>query len=824
MSLRPCLPGLVNDGKISQEQADRAGALFDELQQDFRRQFGDQAADAMATDATLKAMAAEAARKKFLAAQTVRARQRIEADLRGYGGGSGGGPIDPRSGPAMLGGDGRATYSNVEGRWRAVRGRAHAIMDRILSDHSSNVLGQVRNPAQLADIVREAFGESTGNLNARELADAWLRTTEMLRQRFNAAGGDIGKLDKWGLPQTHDSRAVRAAGYEAWRAEILPRLSLEKMIDNRTGRAFTPESLELALRDVFETIRSDGWKDRAPGGMGSGALANRRGDARFLIFKSADDWMAYAERFGAGSAFDAMMGHIDGMARDVAMLEVLGPNPAHTVEWMKDLIRKDAEMDAAPNSKAVDRVRPQLGAIDRMWNELTGASNRAENRQFALVMSSIRSFQTATKLGSALLSAVTDTAFQASTRAYNGLRQTTIIRDYAKLFKPGALEDQRMAVRRGLIAEEWSSRTASQNRFMGEELSGEKSRRLAEGVLKVSGLARWTQAGRWAFGMEFLGTLTEQRGKTFGALDPALRGAMERYGFTAADWDEIRTSPLTTDRGVEWLSPTDMPNQRLGDRLLEMIGRETDYAVPVPDLRTKAAISAVAPKGTIFGEIARSMFLFKGFGISVLLMQSRRIMEQSAGNAARYAAGLVISTTLMGALSMSLKEISKGRDPRKMADMPFVDDATGELEMNPGFWGQAMMQGGGFGIFADLLNSATNEYGNDLSDMVAGPIWSDGQKLVDIARSGNPQRDALKFLRSQLPGGSLWYARTAFDRLVTDQIQRAIDPNYDQSWQRMSDYAREQGTGYWWAPGDALPARAPDFQNAIEPAEGDVVQ
>lgn len=824
MSMKPCLPGLVAEGKLSQEQADRAGALFDELHQDFRRQFGDQAADAMATDATLKAMAAEATRKKFLAAQTIRAQQRIEADLRAYGGGGGSGPIDPRAGPAMLGGDGRATYSNVEGRWRAVRGRAHAIMDKILADHSANIIGEVRGKAQLADIVREAFGEGTGNVNARELADAWLRTAEMLRQRFNAAGGDIGKLDKWGLPQTHDSRAVRAAGYEAWRGSILPRLSLDKMIDRRTGRAFTPESLELALRDVFETIRSDGWKDRAPGGMGSGAMANRRGDARFLIFKSADDWMAYADEFGAGSAFDAMMGHIDGMARDVAMMEVLGPNPAHTVQWMKDLIRKDAEMDAAPNSNAVDKVPSQMGAIDRMWNELTGASNRAENRQLALVMSSIRSFQTATKLGSALLSAVTDSAFQARTRTFNGLRQTTMIRDYAKLFKPGALEDQRMAVRRGLIAEEWSSRTASQNRYMGEEMSGEVSRRLAEGVLRISGLSRWTQAGRWAFGMEFLGTLTEQRAKTFGRLDPALRGAMERYGFSAADWDKIRSSPVTMDRGTEWLSPTEMPDQVLGDRLLEMIARETDYAVPVPDLRVKSAISAVAPKGTIFGELARSMFLFKGFGISVLLMQSRRIMEQSAGNAAKYAAGLVISTTLMGALSMQLKDISKGRDPRAMADKPFVNDETGEGEWSPGFWGQAMLQGGGFGIFADFFNSATNEQGGTLGDMIAGPIWSDAQKLVDIPKSGNPARAGLKFVRSQLPGGSLWYARTAFDRLVTDQIQREIDPNYDQSWLRMDEYAREQGTGYWWGPGDVSPERAPDFANAFEQPAGDPAQ
>ena len=231
MSLRPCLPGLVADGKLSQDQADRAAALFDELLPDMRRQFGDQAAEAMASDATLKALAADAARKRFLAAQTIRTQQRIAKDLRAYNGGrgsdgKGGGPIDPRAGPAFLGGDGRADYSNVEGRSRAIRGRAHGMIDGILAKHSSGVTGQVRERAGLMDLVREAFGEDSGNANARELVDGWRRASEMLRQRFNAAGGNIGKLDTWGLPQSHDARAVRAAGYEAWRAEVLPRLDI----------------------------------------------------------------------------------------------------------------------------------------------------------------------------------------------------------------------------------------------------------------------------------------------------------------------------------------------------------------------------------------------------------------------------------------------------------------------------------------------------------------------------------------------------------------------------------------------------------------------
>lgn len=810
MSLPVCLPGLVAEGKISPEHADEAAALYSELEGEYSRELGPDAAAAMASTATLEAMERQALRRRFLAAQTIRTRRRMAGEMLGYNGGGGrgedggdggGGPIDPRAGPAFLGGDGRAAYSNVEGRMRAVRGRAHALIDGILAKHSTNLLGQVRKPAELADLVRERFGEDSGNASAREFSEAFNDAAEMLRQRFNAAGGDIGKLERWGLPQSHDPRAVRAAGFDAWRAEIAPRLDRAAMIDERTGRAFSEQGLEAALREVFETIRSEGWNKREAGSIGQGSLANRRGDARFLVFKSADDWMAYADRFGAGSAFDAMMGHIDGMSRDIAMLEILGPNPDATLRWVKGSIEKSAAEDVAPDSKAIDRAHAAGKQIDRLYDELTGSSNRPENRTLALGFSALRSWQVAAKLGGAMLSAVSDTAFQFSTRKYNGLPAAGMLGDYVKLMKPGTA-DRQLAVRLGLIAEEWSNRTGAQGRYLGEELTGEVSRRLAEGVLRASGLSRFTQAGRWAFGMEFLGTLTEHRGKGFDALDPALQRTFQRYGISAEDWDAIRATPLELDRGVEWIKPANVENRVLGDRLLEMIARETDHAVPMPDLRTRALINSVAPKGTIHGELIKSAFLFKSFGVSVMAMQAQRIMEQTAAAGVKYAGGLVIGTTLMGGLTLLLKDLAAGRDPR---------DAT-----TPEFWGAATLQGGGFGIFGDFLRSSQSRAGGGIAGTLAGPIFGDAQAIGDIASSKNPRGAALKFARSQLPGGTLWYARLGFDRMVADQIQEAIDPNYRKSWARMRQWNAEQGTQAWWAPGQTAPARAPDIANITE--------
>ena len=123
--------------------------------------------------------------------------------------------------------------------------------------------------------------------SARELAKAWKEASELLRKRFNRAGGAIAKRTDWGMPQNHDQILIRKAGYEAWRDYILPRLDRDKMIDEQTGLRFSDEKFELVLNDVFETISTDGLNKLIPGAQGYGkSLGNRRQDHRFLSFKN----------------------------------------------------------------------------------------------------------------------------------------------------------------------------------------------------------------------------------------------------------------------------------------------------------------------------------------------------------------------------------------------------------------------------------------------------------------------------------------------------------------------------------------------------------
>lgn len=814
MSLDRCFVELELGGKIDPPRSAEARKLYEELKAFYSRSHSPDAAASLASKDTVRQLEAASAHKKRNLVRQVQAQAGAIKRIREYNGGNGDGPLDPRGATALFDRDGRAGHNdNVEARRQAIKGRAHGMMTELLYQQRATLTGRLRDRAQLDAIVRELFAPgSSGSVSARELADAWTQSSEYLRGRRNEAGGQTGKLEGWGLPQSHSLEAIDRAGFNAWRDYLVPLLDRDKMLDRGTGQPFTDQALELFLRDVFETLRSDGLNSIKPGAAGGKMLANQHADHRILHFKDADSWLAYNRDFGRSDPLASMMGHVESMSRDIAMMEILGPNPNATVRWLQDTLRQDAAKVTGDNGKARRAAKQGAAQIQRLYDEFTGKSRVPENERLALGFSAFRSIQTAAKLGGAMLSAVTDLAFGATTRGFNGLPVRRMMVNYAKQLNPASAADRKFAVRAGLIADEWAHITASQQRYLGEELTGEVSRRLANGVLKASGLNVWTQAGRWAFGMEFLGHLTDNSVKHFDQLDAPLRRALERNGIGADGWERIRKTPLEVERGVPWLLPANIEDRALGDRLLQMIQGETDFAVPVADLRTRAMMNSVAPRGTWFGEIARTALQFKTFGISMMLTHGRRMIEQGAWNGAKYAAGLFIGTTVMGALALQMKEIAKGKDPR-----PMDDDHKSE------FWGAAALQGGGFGIFGDFLGSSENRFGGGLGSTLLGPGVQTASNVGNLTIGNaarairgdktNVGRDAVKLLKQETPGGSLWYARLGLERLVLDQLQEAVDPDYRDSVRRMKKKADERGQEFWWEPGELAPERAPELQN-----------
>ncbi|MDP9413173.1 MAG: hypothetical protein M3Q08_03585 [Pseudomonadota bacterium] len=802
MSLGNCIPGLVAEGKLTKKQGERAQAAYDRHYKRISAEMGPIAAAAEASEVALRQLEFEARQAKRQAFLAVESQRRIGADMKSYKGKS-----RAAAALALFDHDGKAPYLNVEAVRRTIVGRAHAKMAGILERHSRNLFGEVRDKSGLIDVVRELRGEKTGNASAREMAEAFRAATEELRLRFNAAGGAIGKLVDW-APQSHDSLKVRAAGFDAWRAKIAPLLDRGRMIDDATGRPFDDETLNEVLREVFENIRTEGWANRAPGAAGGRKTANRRAEHRFLHFKDAAAWFDYDAEFGTGNVFDAMMGHVEGMARDIAHMEVLGPNPAATVRWLQDGLMKEAELDPDPKGALLDKARTGGLSIEKMYAVTSGALNAPVSTKWARRFGTVRSINVAQMLGTAAISAFTDIGFQGKTRGFNGLPLTGALTGYLKLLSPGSQADRRLAVRLGLIAEEASKLGSVQQRYLGESIGHEWSRRLADGVLRASGLSAWTQAGRWAFGMEFLGHLADEAGKGLDQLSKPLRDALERYGIDAAGWDAIRASTPYEHKGARFLRPEDVVDAKLADRLHAMVLTETDYAVPVASVRARAMMTFGRP-GTLAGELSRNMFLFKSFGVSMMLSHGARAMSLRPVNRAIYAVGGTIILTMLGAMAVQMKEIVKGRDPLPMEDAPEIKD--GKFE--GGFWARALLQGGGFGIFGDFLAAGTSERTGSLQEAILGPVVG---TAADAFRYVSGNMEEADVARRYTPGGTLWYGRLAYERLLIDELRAWTDENYYDSWARMEKRAEEQGQGLWWRPGEGAPDRAPELATAFE--------
>jgi hypothetical protein len=142
-------------------------------------------------------------------------------------------------------------------------------------------------------------------------------------------------------------------------------------------------------------------------------------------------------------------------------------------------------------------------------------------------------------------------------------------------------------------------------------------------------------------------------------------------------------------------------------------------------------------------------------------------------------------------------------------------------------WGHAVIQGGGLGVFGDLLGSDKTREGNSWAAMMAGPVMDLAETvggnflLKNIQRAANGQRteflgDALWAASRYVPGSNIWYAKLAFQRAITDQLMLMADERTPERFARIEAAAQKNfGQGTWWRRGQLAPDRPPDLAAAF---------
>ena len=696
---------------------------------------------------------------------------------------------------------GDVTWSNIDNRSSAIEGQAHSLAADMLQNLHTTHLGWGQDRDTLLATVREIFGEATGNEKASKAATGFSKAAEYLRERYNRAGGFIPKRNDWGMPQIHDQVRVAKAGIDEWIEYTLPKLNREAMT-NMDGRIMSDDELMQAMRESFKTVSTDGQNKKVPGAFsGNGKMANRHQDSRFLVFKDADSWIEYQEKFGSSDFFNVMVGHIRSMSSEIAMLEVLGPNPNMAFKYLSDVAENDGNM----------------GMVNSVWNVVSGSADMVDVNRASLAKGTAftRHLLMAAQLGGAAISSITDPVYGKMTRAFNGLPIVKSIQHTVGQLNPADESDRAFAAHLGMVMDGWSSQALVGSRFSGEMDPAGKASKISETLFRASGLTAWTNGQRNSFGLDFQWHLARQMGNPLSNVESKFQGMMRRYGITDEDWEVMRSVPLEEHGGTSYFRPQnmhdlDLPTETVDNlvtKILEAMNTEMDFAVPTPDARVRAIQTwGGKERGSFTGEAARMTMMYKSFSMTQFMTHMYRSGPKFVGV---YAVRLGISLSIMGALAIQMKEISRGREPRKM---------------DLAFWGASIAQGGGLGIFGDFISASgvgnKSRFGNSVMATAMGPGASLVEDVVGLGVSGfdfatdpftgdetNIGREAARLMQRYTPGNNLWYGRLLFERYLFDNLQEMTDPKAEKNRKKYERKLKtERGQDYWWKKGDTAPS------------------
>ncbi|SDI65423.1 hypothetical protein SAMN04487926_12161 [Paraburkholderia steynii] len=717
--------------------------------------------------------------------------------------------------------------------------------------HGQNFVARafdVDNPAMERDIVREIYKKadgSTGNDVAKAAAEQISKTNEAMRKRFNASGGNVGDVGYGYVPIRHSQAKVLGNGSDvqrrAWADFVLPLLDRSKYLNDNgdlmsdaevrqmlTGEARGPwQEANIKAKGKDMQRRKPGIWDEIAGTSpreittirgAVGARANANSEHRFIHFVDADAHFEYNRAYGEGSLLNATLDHVNGMAKNIALVERYGPNPTRNIMAQID---RTAEHDGTP-VRILEKGPTSIGAY---WDYVNGNTNTPIDPTLARNFQTVRTTVGAIKLQGTLLAALGDVGTTFVTANYNKVPFFRTLGTAARLMAPGSKDLRDWLSSQGLIAENLEH---GLTRWGQDNLATDWAKNLSAATMKFGGVTGWTDALRTGFQANMMRGLAEISKTPWAELTEWDRRAMSRAGIAEHDWSVVNQAEPSTYGSNKYLTPdsiyeTGHPDaSNIAPKLLGMIREEGEFAVLNPDLTTK--VIASGNSGTWKGELQKTFMQFKSFPIAMITRHWGRLAEMrrsgdykvdgapALANPLAYGAALIVSTTLIGAITTEIKNILAGKDPESVG---------GDLKHAASFWTRAFTTGGGAGFAGDMLNAAftSSDYGSLLSSLVGGPVLSTifqpvhalAENAADAAEGKDTHvaADLVKVAKSNLPLLNLWYWKTVMNRLIWDNVAESVSPGVTQ--RNINKSNKEYGNDYWWSPGQTSPERAPNL-------------
>ena len=743
--------------------------------------------------------------------------------------------------------DGPVIPTNLEIRQRSVFSYLMQDLSDVMEAYANRLIRKWKrgNPE---NVVKEFFEPgSTGNKGAEIHAKSFTEALEKAKVMLIKNGVNVVDNPNWVIPNKHDKvklgraiknesgRGMRAFTSDEFYEFISPLLNRSKMIDNDTGFTF-----DMLPDEVWQKAVKAGYRNIMTDGLGSGKKTGLKkfAEHRFFVFKDADSWIAYNNKFG-GDPIVSLYEHLDMMSRAIAETQIFGPKPnvvrnslkkyLQETSFDKQNLQRKKILGVIGRQKEISRVNTEIKKADLEYDLFVGRGHLMIDEQGARIGSNLRHFGTGTLLsGSGPTVLVGDTATTFNNAALRGWSPfKAIIKSLGEQFT--GKRGRQDAAYLHLILDDLIQNNMAMSRFIDDVDNGGLGKVYSSFFLRVGGISRFTQMARNAAGkyilsgnglgafvkhsMDDLAKLSKNKLIKFNKYEKTLK-LLQQYGITKADWDIIRTTEMWNPRGN--LKFIDV--QGIGQRadidpdlamqvmfkLKDLVQMEQDFSVVVNSLRSQSKSSHIN-RGTIGGELALSAFMFKSFPINVVIHNLMRAFTLPPGkiNKAMYGGMLIGGMTLTGAAITLLYDLMNGRDLQDV--------------YRKEFWVQAVMRGGAFGPVGDMIlnDPDAREFGlyasgpiisliADISGLTIGAV---NTYLFNDEEEVNYGGRVVRQIKNWSP--KPWYAKLIVQRYLFDYLSKNLDKNH---YERMRKYQRktyEKGSGFWWSPGDKGPERLP---------------
>jgi hypothetical protein len=639
--------------------------------------------------------------------------------------------------------------------------------------------------------------------------------SEKIRQTLNSKGANIPKMWGWVVKQSNDIFEVRSAAnrlglklddikadpdligtdinynknYQAWK-----NFAMQGLDGDRTFA--TTDNIDSYMRFIYNTLVGNKiqMSDAASNIYGSKDFAKGAGSKRVLHYKTADDWFNYHLKFGTGTLQEAYYSGIMTAGRNIGMIDKLGTKPLDNFEKIR-LGVQSVLAEAGRDTSKIKSFQP----FKKWMNQIDGSAHTPDNFVLAKWGAIGRGIGNISKLGGATPSAIADLALYGSEMKHQGDVFLGSMADamaaLAKIRQTPEFKD--IAEGSGFMIDGVLTDMASRSQ-VGDNLSRDMTK-VQRTFFELNLLTWWTNTLKENAMLGMSNYYAKQKNLKLNELNKPLQNLFNVYNINSVKWDVIRTQAMIkASNGKEFLNISKLDN--ISDLNMEKILGRSDlsktelqiqktnfkysvsgilidrsiHAVIQPDARVRGVMTQGLLKGTAMGEAMAFLGQFKGFPMALVNMVGGRDMgfikkgpNQDIGRGIRGMGATFVTLVMMGYVAMSLKDLLKGknlRDPRLKST-----------------WFAAAAQGGGLGIYGDVL---FREQRNS-SSIVSGLVGPGATTVADVllavnygirGEGGAAGKAAYRAVSQNIPFANLFYIKAAFDYIIGYQMMETISP------------------------------------------------